>query len=106
MAKTEAQATKEAQAEFDAKTEPMTTSWNGEVKEFSKQQNDDWIVQRTQEILYEANDKWAQDRKDNYPALVDFVEAYTEKEILSDSTKWDAYETAYKKVRTDNPKPS
>ena len=40
----------------------------------------------------------------NYPSVDDFMEAYTEKEIGSDSTKWDAYVTAYNKVRTDNPK--
>ena len=40
-----------------------------------------------------------------YPTITDFMEAYTEKEIGSDSTKWDAYVIAYNKVRTDNPKP-
>ena len=40
-----------------------------------------------------------------YPSLADFAEAYTEKEIGSSSTKWDAYVTAYNKVRSDNPKP-
>ena len=40
-----------------------------------------------------------------YPSIQDFMEAYTEKEIGSDSTKWDAYVIAYNKVRTDNPKP-
>tara|TARA_Y100000310_G_scaffold322682_1_gene382000 strand:- start:358 stop:699 length:342 start_codon:yes stop_codon:yes gene_type:complete len=44
-------------------------------------------------------------RKDAYPSVADFMEAYTEKEIGSDSTKWDAYVIAYNKVRTDNPKP-
>ena len=39
-----------------------------------------------------------------YPSLKEFAEAYCEKEIGGDSTKWDAYETAYNKVRTDNPK--
>jgi hypothetical protein len=34
----------------------------------------------------------------------DFMEAYTEKEIGGSSTKWDAYKTAYNKVRTDNSK--
>ena len=33
------------------------------------------------------------------------MEAYTEKEIGGDSTKWDAYVVEYNKVRTDNPKP-
>ena len=39
-----------------------------------------------------------------YPTITDFMEAYTEKEIGGDSTKWDAYVIAYNKVRTDNPK--
>ena len=39
-----------------------------------------------------------------YPSLQDFAEAYCEKEIGGDSTKWDAYKTAYNKVRADNPK--
>ena len=56
--------------------------------------------------MYEANEKWAQDRQDNYPPFVDFVEAYTEKEIGGDDTKWKAYKTAYEKVRSDYPKPS
>ena len=43
-------------------------------------------------------------RRKDYPPIEDFMEAYTEKEIGSDSTKWDAYVTAYNKVRTDNPK--
>ena len=34
----------------------------------------------------------------------EFVEAYTEKEILADTTKWDEYVVKYNKVRTDNPK--
>ena len=40
-----------------------------------------------------------------YPNLAIFAEAYAEKEIGGDSTKWDAYVIAYNKVRTDNPKP-
>ena len=43
-------------------------------------------------------------REDAYPSVADFIEAYTEKEIGSVSTKWDAYVIAYNKVRTDNPK--
>ena len=39
-----------------------------------------------------------------YPSLSEFVEAYTEKEIGEDSTKWDAYVTKYNQVREDNPK--
>ena len=48
--------------------------------------------------LYKIN------RLAQYPSLQDFAEAYCEKEIGGDSTKWDAYKTAYNKVRTDNPK--
>ena len=48
---------------------------------------------------------YARTRADAYPPIQDFMEAYTEKEIGSVSTKWDAYVIAYNKVRTDNPKP-
>ena len=50
------------------------------------------------------NNKYQRDRRTEYPSVQDFMEAYTEKEIGGDSTKWDAYKTAYNKVRTDNPK--
>ena len=43
-------------------------------------------------------------RKRAYPAFYEFAEAYTEKEIGEDSTKWDAYVTKYNKVRSDYPK--
>ena len=51
------------------------------------------------------NRTYAEKRAVAYPSVADFMEAYTEKEIGSDSTKWDAYVIAYNKVRTDNPKP-
>ena len=47
---------------------------------------------------------YARVREIAYPSLQKFAEAYCEKEIGGDSTKWNAYETAYNKVRTDNPK--
>ena len=50
------------------------------------------------------NNEYQRKRADAYPSVADFMEAYTEKEIGSDSTKWDAYKTAYNKVRSDNPK--
>jgi len=50
------------------------------------------------------NNAYARKREMEYPSVQDFIEAYTEKEIGGDSTKWDAYKTAYNKVRTDNPK--
>ena len=43
-------------------------------------------------------------RVKQYPSILEFIEAYTEKEIGGNSTKWDAYKIAYNKVRTDNPK--
>tara|TARA_Y100000310_G_scaffold253187_1_gene259991 strand:- start:297 stop:677 length:381 start_codon:yes stop_codon:yes gene_type:complete len=48
---------------------------------------------------------YARARLTAYPDLKDFIEAYTEKEIGGDSTKWDDYVTKYNKVRSDNPKP-
>ena len=49
-------------------------------------------------------DAYKINRLAKYPSLQDFAEAYCEKEIGGDSTKWDAYKTAYNKVRADNPK--
>ena len=50
------------------------------------------------------NNAYARKRAIEYPSIKDFMEAYTEKEIGSNSTKWDAYVTKYNKVRTENPK--
>ena len=43
-------------------------------------------------------------RAESYPPMLEFIEAYTEKEIGGDTTKWDEYVVKYNKVRTDNPK--
>jgi hypothetical protein len=48
---------------------------------------------------------YARAREEAYPELKEFAEAYCEKEIGENSTKWDAYVTAYNKVRSDNSKP-
>jgi hypothetical protein len=63
-------------------------------------------VSAKQAELQTAHDAkaYARARADAYPNIQDFKEAYTEKEIGGDSTKWDAYVIAYNKVRTDNPK--
>ena len=63
-------------------------------------------IQTKQAELQTAHDAkaYARTRAAAYPSIADFMEAYTEKEIGSDSTKWDAYVIAYNKVRTDNPK--
>ena len=50
------------------------------------------------------NKAYARKRAEEYPSIQDFMEAYTEKEIGEDSTKWDAYVVNYNKVRSDNPK--
>jgi hypothetical protein len=52
---------------------------------------------------YDAND-YARARALAYPSFSEFVEAYTEKEIGEDTTKWDAYVVKYNQVRTENPK--
>ena len=44
-------------------------------------------------------------RETAYPPLKEFAEAYCEKEIGGDSTKWNAYVTKYNLVRSNNPKP-
>ena len=64
-------------------------------------------IQTKKAELQTAHDAkaYARTRAAAYPSVADFMEAYTEKEIGSDSTKWDAYVIAYNKVRTDNPKP-
>ena len=52
---------------------------------------------------YDAK-QYQRDREVQYPSLKEFVEAYTEKEINGNDTKWIEYKTKYNKVRTDNPK--
>ena len=47
---------------------------------------------------------YARARELSYPITKEFIEAYTEKEIGGDDTKWNEYVTKYNKVRTDNPK--
>ncbi len=77
---------------------------NGQQMEWlsgSPQPSDDEIA--TAQVAYDAK-AYARTRETAYPSIQDFMEAYTEKEIGSDSTKWDAYVIAYNKVRTDNPK--
>ena len=63
-------------------------------------------IQAKQTELQAAYDAlaYARSRDTQYPSLKEFAEAYTEKEILADTTKWDEYVVKYNKVRTDNPK--
>ena len=56
------------------------------------------------QVAYDAK-QYQRDRAEEYPSLKDFTEAYCEKEIGGDSTKWDAYVAKYNLVRSNNPKP-
>ena len=67
--------------------------------------NDAILAKQTELQTAYDNKAYARTRASAYPSIADFMEAYTEKEIGSDSTKWDAYVIAYNKVRTDTPKP-
>ena len=67
-----------------------------------------WSTVQTEMDRLEAeyvSKEYARNRVTQYPRFDEFVEAYTEKEIGEDSTKWDAYVTKYNKARSDNPKP-
>jgi len=75
--------------------------YDGNLTNITKEQ----ILAKQVELRTEYNAQaYARKRKEEYPPLEDFLEAYTEKEIGGDSTKWDAYIVKYNKVRTDNPK--
>ena len=78
---------------YDANNDPVTLDQAVVDTEIARLQSE-----------YDAQ-AYARTRANAYPSIQDFMEAYTEKEIGSVSTKWDAYVTAYNKVRTDNPKP-
>jgi hypothetical protein len=55
------------------------------------------------QAVYDS-EEWKRNRQLAYPSTKDFMEAYTEKEIGGNSTKWDAYVINYNKTRSDNPK--
>ena len=78
-----------------------TIEWNHGTAQISKAD-----IQAKQAELKTAYDNkaYARKRAKEYPSVKDFMEAYTEKEIGGSSTKWDAYKTAYNKVRSDNSK--
>ena len=78
-----------------------TIQWLNGTSEISKA--DIKTKMNSMQTTYD-NNAYARNRAIEYPSVQDFMEAYTEKEIGGDSTKWDAYKTAYNKVRTDNPK--
>jgi|6_EtaG_2_1085325.scaffolds.fasta_scaffold231305_2 hypothetical protein len=66
---------------------------------------DEQITAKQAELQAEYDSlAYARKREGEYPSTKNFMEAYTEKEIGGDSTKWDAYVINYNKVRTENPK--
>jgi len=56
------------------------------------------------QTAYDAKD-YARKREWQYPNLKEFAEAYCEKEINNDNTKWNEYVAKYNSVRTTFPKP-
>jgi hypothetical protein len=78
-----------------------TIQWNEGTSPISKA--DILAKQAELQAEYDAQD-YARKRQAAYPPTADFMEAYTEKEIGGNSTKWDAYVINYNKVRTENPK--
>jgi hypothetical protein len=82
-------------------SEEVVTQWLDE----RTQPTDEEIAAKKIELQTEYdNNAYARARAIAYPSITEFMEAYTEKEIGGDSTKWDAYVVNYNKVRTDNPK--
>jgi len=79
-----------------------TIQWNEGTTPISKAD----ILAKQVELQTEYDNKdYARARDRAYPKVKEFMEAYTEKEIGEDSTKWDAYVVKYNKVRSDNQKP-
>ena len=66
--------------------------------------NEQILTKQTELKTTYDNLAYARARELAYPNLKEFAEAYTEKEIGGDSTKWDAYIVKYNKVKTDYPK--
>tara|TARA_R110000765_G_scaffold364675_1_gene454891 strand:- start:310 stop:660 length:351 start_codon:yes stop_codon:yes gene_type:complete len=84
------------------------TTWDSVTIEFvnGNQEFTQSQIQTEMDRLQAEHDAqdYARARDISYPNLKEFAEAYTEKEIGGDDTKWNAYVTKYNKVRTDNPK--
>jgi len=77
--------------------------WGSE--DVSQPSHEDILAEKSRLQTEYDNLEYARDREIAYPSTKEFMEAYTEKEIGGDSTKWDAYVVKYNQVRTDNPKP-
>jgi len=91
----------DAQISVNAEDINQITWYDGNPTNITNQQ----ITDKQAELQTEYDNlAYARARANTYPSFQEFAEAYCEKEIGGDSTKWDAYQTAYNKVRTDNPK--
>tara|TARA_R100000656_G_C3915281_1_gene121743 strand:+ start:339 stop:710 length:372 start_codon:yes stop_codon:yes gene_type:complete len=80
---------------------PTQSEWDAEA---TRLEEENVVAQQTYLAEYDAKE-YARKRQKEYPVTKEFIEAYTEKEIGEDSTKWDAYVVKYNKVRSDNQKP-
>ena len=78
---------------------------NNQRLEITDDDFEQMILDKANDDFDEQNNGYKYERQAAYPSVVEFIEAYTEKEIGEDSTKWDAYVVKYNQVRTDNPKP-
>jgi hypothetical protein len=91
----------DAQVSVNAEDINQITWHDGNPTNITNQQITD--KQTELQAAYDAK-AYARSRDTQYPSLKEFAEAYTEKEIGADTTKWDEYVVKYNKVRTDNPK--
>lgn len=77
--------------------------WHDDNPENISKQQVQEKIEELEKVYTDA--EYQRKRSEAYPTFSDFVEAYTEKEILTRSDKWMAYIEDYKKVRSDYPKP-
>lgn len=79
--------------------------WSNE-ENFEKPAWEDVLALAQQKVNDYNQMEYARRRARAYPRMEEFMEAYTEKEVLGDSTKWDSYVVKYNKVKSDFPKPN
>ena len=98
-----------AQTEIDAKKTVnggpgMWMQFEDERREYTEEEYANAVVKQGKRKFNAQENGYKIARGLAYPSEKEFIEAYTEKEIGGDSTKWDAYVVNYNKARTDNPK--
>jgi ABC-type Fe3+-citrate transport system substrate-binding protein len=79
--------------------------WSND-EDFEKPAWEDVLALAQQKVNDYNQMEYARKRAIAYPNMEEFMEAYTEKEVLGDSTKWDSYVVKYNKVKSDFPKPN